>query len=359
MMRIAIAGTRGIPSSYGGFETLAERLALALYARGYQVAVIGNTGNTSDTWQGIRRIRTRFDKQDHPVLFYLESLWRTRKGYDRVLVCGVGGAPFYRLFRMREGRRITHVDGLEHLRAKFSALRKRYVRMAQATLRKRSDVIVSDSAAVTRYWKEQLNFTGDIHTIAYGADPVITADKGLLPEGLLPGAYYLVVARPVPENNLGMIVRGWLSSQSAKALVIVGSDGSEPLYDFVDEAQRSRIVFAGAIYDTSVLSALRFHAFAYLHGHSVGGTNPALVEAMAAAAFCICHDNPFNRETTLNLAVFFTDPSSLADALRETERLAPARLQSARMSLLQLAQERYGWERIVDQYMEMFELAGR
>lgn len=359
MKRIAIIGTRGIPAAYGGFETLAERLSLTLRQRGYDVTVIGNTGISGDQWQGVRRIRTRFNKQDHPVLFYLESLWRSRQGFDRVLVCGVGGAPFYFILPIRQGERITHVDGLEHLRSRFSKIKKWYVRQAQRILRNRAALIVSDSAAVTDYWKSTLHHRASISTIAYGADLVTDADRSLLPGPLRSGEYYLVVARPVPENNLAMIVQAWLASGSSKRLVIVGSDGSESFYDFLAQEQRERVDFLGSIYEPALLASLRFHAFAYVHGHSVGGTNPALVEAMAAGAYCLCHDNPFNRETTLGAAVYFSEADSLKNLINALDQTPASRRQEARMRLLQLAQEHYSWNRITDQYVEIFELANR
>jgi len=359
MMRIAIVGTRGIPAAYGGFETLAERLALGLHALGHQVTVLGNSGSGHDRWQGIKRIPTRFQKQDHPVLFYLESLRLSRQGFDRVLVCGVGGAPFYSLYPMKEGVRITHVDGLEHLRDKFSSVKKWYVRKAQRLLSRSSAPVVSDSAAVTAFWREELEHKGLLRTIMYGADIVTVADRSLLPESLVPGEYYLVVARPVPENNLAMIARAWSDSGTPKHLVIVGSTGKEMLYDLLSQADRERILFTGPVYDKMVLAALRFHAFAYLHGHSVGGTNPALVEAMATAAICLCHDNPFNRETTAGAAIYFSSDKELSSKLIELEQQSAGQRQAARLQMLQLAQERYSWERIVDQYLELFELAGR
>lgn len=357
-MRIAIVGTRGIPATYGGFETLAERLALGLQARGHAVTVLGNSGSANDRWQGINRIPTRFQKQDHPVLFYLESLRLSRQGFDRVLVCGVGGAPFYSFYPMKEGVRITHVDGLEHLRDKFSSMKKWYVRKAQRMLCRSSAPVVSDSEAVTSYWRDQLEHKGLLRTIMYGADIVTVADRSLLPEPLVPGEYYLVVARPVPENNLSLITRAWSDSGTRKHLVIVGSNGKEKLYDFLSQTERERILFTGPVYGKMVLAALRFHAFAYLHGHAVGGTNPALVEAMAAAAVCLCHDNPFNRETTAQLARYFSTARELSSKLIELELQSAGERQAMRLRLLQLAQERYSWERIVDQYMELFELAG-
>lgn len=355
-MKLAIVGSRGIPANYGGFETFAEEISHRLQAVGMDVTVVCQHSELQpDRSDNVNLVYSRYSKALNPLRFYLDSLRRKPAMTDFLLVCGVGGAVFYPLLNLKGCKLITHVDGREELRGKYSFLKKMYVRIAQSFAAKYSDHIIADSFAVRKYWMEKFNLpAGKVSAIEFGANFVEASDESILDElNLTAGNYFLVVCRMVPENNLEIILKGFMKSGSKLKLVLVG-DLSDNFGRSLKSYSSEKIIFLKAIYRKAALFTLRKNCFAYIHGHSVGGTNPSLLEAMAAGNICICHDNEFNRETTENLASYFSNEEELADRIKQATLLS----ENERINYAEIARKRisdyYNWERITDEYVELF-----
>jgi glycosyltransferase involved in cell wall biosynthesis len=355
-MKIAIIGSRGIPASYGGFETFAEELSLRLQKKGEEVSVVCQAAmNELSEYNGVALHYARFSKEQNPVQYYRDSL-RIASGYaDVILVCGVGGSIFYPLAGGRKPVIITHVDGREELRGKYSFLKKAYVRAAQWFAARFSGHLIADSFAVMEYWKKKYRVAEQkITTIEFGGDHLVPESGSQFQKfGLETGGYYLVVCRMVPENNVDVILAGFTASGSTRKLVFVGEPSGSYGKDLLRHAS-SQIIFLRGVYDKAALISLRKNCFAYIHGHSVGGTNPSLLESMAVGNICICHDNVYNRETTEGRLLYFTDSSSLAQRVCEAGMMSD----TDRSSLSAAAKDRvagyYNWDRITDLYFSLF-----
>jgi len=355
-MKIAIIGARGIPASYGGFETFAEEISIRLANETFDVTVICQDGNPKlDFYNKVQLRYSRFSKEKNPVKFYYDSLKMALGNYDITVVCGVGGALFYPFLKKSKGRIITHVDGREELRGKYSGQKKLYVRMAQTFAAKYSDHIVADSNAVKRHWQTKYALSENkISAIAFGAPNNISSDDTILSNiGLNRKTYYLVVCRMVPENNLEMILRGFISSESKSKLVLVGTLAGE-YGEQLKKYSSEQIMFIGSVYDKRKLFSLRTNCKAYLHGHSVGGTNPSLLESMAAGNVCICHDNEYNRETTDGEMIYFHNAEVLSEKIKEVENMDDAATKQFVSKGMMRISSSYNWEKITQQYVKLF-----
>ncbi len=356
-MRISLIGSRGIPARYGGFETFVQHLSEILSDAGHEVTVIGEKGSI-DAKINFGKIvvqESRYSKAAHPLLFYIDSLRMTSGTCDILLVCGVGGSLFYPLFRSKKTKIITNVDGLEHLRGKYSFLKKAFVRMSQRMARANSDILIADSEQVGKFWIESLASSSDkLRVISYGADPALPfRQEDLDTFGLLPSSYFLVIARLVPENHIREIIDGFLLSGSLKKLLIVGGLDQSAYVSKLFRKKDPRIIFTGAIYVKQVLDSLRKGAFAYIHGHSVGGTNPSLLEAMAASCLCICHDNFYNHEVTSSEQLYFRSSEELKLRIDESESMSGPERDRCQHAARNRAISDYSWKKIGDQYLKL------
>lgn len=347
MKRLTIIGSRGIPARYGGFETLAEHLARQLHGEKILITVIGEQPEV-EGFGGVYVRKTSFSKRRYPVLYYLESVFRAMWNTDVVLHLGVGGGPFLFLLRWMRIRVVTNVDGMEHQRAKYSALKKTYVRFAQAMTARWSDHLVADAEAVREYWMHRWNIPDNrITVIRYGAPVVKSAPR--IP--LLPAeSYYLLIARIVPENNIHLILDAFEKSGSVRSLVIIGNWMDSAYGMQLRQCADSRIILLDPVYDTEAVQSYRFHCFTYLHGHSVGGTNPTLVEALGCGCLTVCYDNVFNRETTHQSGWFFQDVESLVSIFRQLDTLDDSTRNRFRETSYALAESWYAWETVATTY---------
>jgi glycosyltransferase involved in cell wall biosynthesis len=357
--RIAIIGTRGIPAGYGGFETFAEELARRLVERGLEVLVVGdvNLNYESNIFLGISIAKTKYSKPKNPLGFYRESLNAAKTfNSDFILVCGVGGSlliPFY-----SSARRTIAVnpDGLGFKRDKYNRLKKAlfYSQYLLASLM--SPHLVCDSIGIKEYYKKYFFRKNRIHVIEYGTyiNPFLESVSILeyftkYHIKFSPQEYHLVVARLEPENNVKMIVDGYKMSNAIYPLVIVGSLNT-PHSKVLIQNTSSKIHWIGGIYEREKLQLLRVGCRSYWHGHSVGGTNPSLLEAMGSANLCACHDNVFNREVIGTNGLFFDNDKSVAALFNLIEIDNFAELKKG---VLKRTMEHYSWERITDLYVKL------
>ncbi|MGE2735304.1 glycosyltransferase [Mycolicibacterium vaccae] len=359
---VAIIGTRGYPSYYGGFETLVRRLAPALSERGWAVTVYGRPGT----------VRRHDDERDPRVLsittagvetkslstlsYGLTSAWHASRHRPSVaLVVNVANGFWLPLLKRRGVPTVVNVDGIEWERAKWGpAAKQAFMYGAQMTARY-ADHLVFDSLEIARRW--EAGFCRDGQFISYGGtEPVVSEPDGRFP----PHRYALMVARFVPENTVAEFLCAAERLSQRHHVVIVGSSGYGGVLD--DTARRlaqgnERIHWLGHVSDDTKLFSLWQRAGVYFHGHSVGGTNPALVQAMACGAPTVARDTVYNREV-LGEAGRYVDPhpDKIAAALEEVldDASVQARMGSAARTRQQTC---YTWELVCSRYSEALDAA--
>jgi glycosyltransferase involved in cell wall biosynthesis len=357
-MKIAILGTRGIPSHYGGFETFAEQLATRLVERGHEVTVYceAGDGDQLDSYHGVRLsyVASPHVSSLSTILFDLRCLWEARKSYDVIYMLGYGSAVFCFLPRIWGTEVWINMDGIEWARAKWGFAARAYFRAMEAIAMWTANCVIADAENIRRHLVRRHARLPKCHVIAYGSNvPRVEPDLEEISKWhLQPNEYYLVVARLEPENNVQEIIAGYRASGSRRTLVIVGNHLTQTAYvKQITSVAGEGVLFVGGIYDPAVLQSIRFYARAYLHGHSVGGTNPSLLEAMACRNLVIAHDNPFNREVLDDCGMFFSTPKELSTIIRMLEE-DHDRFARIRDSALRRVTESYNWDRVADQYCE-------
>lgn len=358
-MRIAIIGTHGIPVKYGGFETFAEHLSLLLNSKGYDVYVTCNKGSyDSDKYLGISLHFLSYAKYESPFRFYFQGILWGMKNTDIIIVTGSGGAIFYPLLRLfKKSIILTNTDGIENKRDKYGFLAKTYARIAELSAVLFSDIVIADSMAIKQHLEckyKLINKT--IRVIEYGAYENNLYDSNVLKiHNIQINKFFLIVARLEPENNIKMMIEGYLNSKIDNPLIVVGNiKETKFVKDLVKKYSSVRIRFIGGIYNPNELASLRYACKAYLHGHSVGGTNPSLLEAMANSNIIIAHDNPFNREVTYNKQLYFSNSNQLTVILDTFNQLDSQNINSFKNESVKRIREYYTWENIANKYISVF-----
>lgn len=329
-MRIAMLGTRGVPASYGGFETAVEEIGARLVAGGHDVTVFGDrTDPRVAEHLGMRVVHV----PSFP-LKQLETLSRTGIATvmalagakpDMAFVFNAANAPYVSLLRARGIPVAVHVDGLEWQRAKWGGAGRAYYRWAEQRSVRTADALIADAPGIAEYYATE--FGAPTEMIRYGA-PLLQrgATAPLEAVGLEPERFHLAVARFEPENHVLEIVEGYRASAARLPLAVVGSAPYSAEYTRAVRAAAAgddRIRLLGGVWDQELLDALYAHAYAYVHGHSVGGTNPSLLRAMGAGTATIAWDVGFNREVLDDDAWCFDSPASLATILAQVESDEP------------------------------------
>lgn len=358
-LRIAMIGTRGVPAAYGGFETAVEEVGRRLVERGHAVAVYGReTGDGADYHLGMRRVTLPSVRQksletlSHTALSTLHAVTRARP--DVAFVFNAANAPFLPLLRARGIPTALHMDGLEWRRSKWGPRGQAYYRWAEQFGVRWADALIADAPGIADYYRHQFDVPTEL--IRYGAPILDSApEDGVRELGLTPGGYHLVVARFEPENHVLEIVEGYQQSAATKPLVVVGSAPYAAEYSRrIDEAAAGdpRIRFLGGVYDQDLLDALYFHAYTYVHGHSVGGTNPSLLRAMGAGTAVIAYDVGFNREVLDGEGWFFADPAAAADAIETAESRLEA-VAAAANSGRRRTRDLFTWDAVAAAYEDL------
>jgi len=359
-MRIVMLGTRGVPAHYGGFETAIEEIGQRLVASGHEVVVYcrgaedpGQTEYLGMTLVHLPALKRRsLETLSHTAASLLHLLRASRP--DVAIVFNAANAPFLPALRLRRIPVAVHVDGLEWKRAKWGGAGRFYYRAVESLAVRWADTLIADAQGIADYYEDE--FGAPTELLAYGAPIQVDPHSDRVAEqGLTAGGYHLVVARFEPENHVAEIVTGYHASQARLPLVVVGS---APYADEYTARIRGiadrdpRITLLGAVWDQELLDQLYAHAATYLHGHSVGGTNPSLLRAMGAAAPVIALDVVFNREVLGTHGEFFSGPEDLAERLVAAES-APM-LQRDRGQLLRTrAATDYQWLEISSGYEAM------
>jgi glycosyltransferase involved in cell wall biosynthesis len=355
-----------VPARYGGFETAVEEVGGRLAAAGHEVTVYcRGERHPEREYLGMRLVHLPAlrlkvaETLSHTGLSVLHAAARriARRGPDVALVFNAANAPVLPMLRALRIPVATHVDGLEWKRAKWSGLGKRYYRTAESLAVRWSDALIADARGIEDYYRERFGATSVF--IPYGAPILTEPDNAKLAEaGYEPGGYHLVVARFEPENHVHLAVEGYRRSRARRPLVVVGS---APYSDAYTARVRElagddpRISFLGGVWDQDLLDALYAGALTYVHGHSVGGTNPSLLRAMGAGAPVVAFDVNFNREVLgEDAGRFFTDAQDLAAEIEAAEN-APGAAADRGAAAAKRAAERYVWDDVAADYERLCE----
>jgi glycosyltransferase involved in cell wall biosynthesis len=355
-MQLMILGCRGIPARHGGFETFTQDLARFLVARGHEVTVYCQVATdqkpSEDEWEGIHRVN--IPAADNP-LGTIQFDWTSNRHASGqpgvVLTLGYNTAVFGLLYRLHHVPNVINMDGIEWKRAKWSPPQRLWLCFNEWVGTRLGNHLVADHPEIANHLARHTP-RRKITMIPYGADTVNEQSVAPLEQfGLRTKEYYILIARPEPENSLLEIVQGHVASGVSTPLLVLGDYTSQP-NDYkraVQQAAGANARFPGAIYDRKVLGALRFHARAYLHGHQVGGTNPSLVEALAAGNAIIAHDNRFSRWVAEDAALYFDGPEKLSEIFRTLEN-APRELAELERNSTRRHQERFTQEKVLSAY---------
>ena len=328
--KLAIVGIVGVPANYGGFETLVEYL-LDLLPRFYDITIYCQSNSypeKMDTYKGAKLEYLDLKANGvQSVIYDSISLWKSIKGFDYILVLGVSGAitiPFIRPFT--SAKIITHIDGLEWKRDKWGAFAKRFLKFSESLAVRYSDAIISDNKHIYDYVLEE--YGKESHLIAYGANHVTPVDTSLYQKkySFINEPYIFTVCRIEPENNIEL------------QLKVFSENDLSILYN--------------PIYTSAELNVLRSNCHYYLHGHSAGGTNPSLVEAMYLALPIIAFGVNYNRETTFNRGIYFADAEELLELLKCLDTFDRDLISK---DMYKLARKNYSWKAINKKYVNMLE----
>lgn len=350
---VAVIGTRGYPSFYGGFETAVRRVAPALAGRGWRVTVYGRKQGVRDDADADPRVRSVLTPGVDSAALSTLTFGLTAVLHalvtkpDVALVMNVANGYWLPLLKLRGIPTVVNVDGIEWERDKWSRLGKLVFRLGARLTARFADELVFDAQAIGDYWERHFGRAGTF--IPYGGDPSEVLD---LEPDLKPGRYVLLVARFVPENTVAEFLAAapLIIERHDLDVVLVGSaPEGDPLQDAATRLATTfpRVHQLGHLSDDRRLFALWQHAGAYFHGHTVGGTNPALVQAMALGAHIVARDTVYNREVLGEAGVFCgSDAESIATAVGRVLEGG----ESLRELAVRRSRERYTWDLVVDRY---------
>ncbi|MFA4852607.1 MAG: DUF1972 domain-containing protein [Bacteroidales bacterium] len=359
MKRIAIIGTRGVPAKHGGFETFAEEIATKLVKKGLSVTVCCDKNSYHEnTFNGIDLVYLSVTKSENPLKYYYEGIKWGVKNSDILLITGTGGSFFYFLNFRKKKIIITNTDGVESKRSKWSFIRRLFVKLTEILAVKFSNIIIADSIAIKNYLcLKYYSIENKIKIIEYGAYINKNINNEILQKHkIFHNQYYLVVSRLEPENNIKMIVEGFDSANTNMPLIIVGNllDTKHIKYLYA-KYNSNRVRFIGGIYNKNELASLRFSCKAYIHGHSIGGTNPSLLEAMGSGNLIICHNNVFNKEVTDNSQLYFLSAKECKQKIEFVEQLKESEINAYKEKAINRIENYYNWDIIANKYIDLFQ----
>jgi len=355
-LKIALIGTRGVPAKYGGFETCAEEIGRRLVEKGHHVTVYCRKSyyeDRHDTYFGMKLVHLpnlkskSLDTMSHTFL----SAWHClAQDFDICAVFNAANSLFVLPLRVKGKKILLNPDGLEWKRTKWGFLGRSFYRISEKAAALVANRLVSDSRGIQEHYRKEHHAESD--EIAYGAyvkdtkPGLVLADMGLEKEG-----YFLQITRFEPENYPLLTIRAFKRLDTKKKLVLVGGNpyGTEYTRKIQKEA-RDEIILPGFIYDKQRLDELWCNCLAYVHGNSVGGTNPALLQAMACGNFVMAFNNIFNQDVLKDCGVYYpAEEKALAEKMQWTLDHQEG-LSSYRTKALNRIEKHYSWDHIADEY---------
>ena len=361
-MKIGIIGTRGIPNQYGGFEQFAQYLSAGLAAKGHEVYVYNSSLHSykEKMYGNVHLIHCK-DWENKigtagQFVYDLNCINDSRKrNFDALLHLGYTSDS---LWYWRWPQKTTHtmnMDGMEWKRSKYGMLTKRFLKWAESLAVKHADSLIADSTGIQQHLSD--NYYKPAVYIPYGATIFAAPDETLLSQfDIQPKSYSLLMARMEPENNIEMVIKGYLSSEERNVLLVIGSTANKYGSSLVKKYTDKRIRFAGSVYDQLLVNNLRYYSTIYFHGHSVGGTNPSLLEAMACGCRIIAHDNIFNKAILKTDAEYFLAEDNIATILNKN--VNEAEILEKKDANFEKVRTQFSWQKIIDDYETVLSSAG-
>jgi glycosyltransferase involved in cell wall biosynthesis len=358
-MKIGILGSRGIPNHYGGFEQFAEHLSLGLLKLDAEVWVYNSHSHPfkENNYEGVNIIHCNDPENSvgaiGQFIYDFNCIRDSRKrGFDVLLQLGYTSSSVW--FRMlpKKTTIITNMDGIEWKRSKYSVNVRKFLKYAEKLAVKSSRQLVADSEAIKDYLDEKYKVNSVF--IPYGAEVFSNPNPSSLNQyDLNPEEFFLLIARMQPDNHVEEIIKGVLDSETKFPLVVVGNMKNKFGEYLIRKYTSDQIRFVGGIFDKTLLNQLRFFSKIYFHGHSAGGTNPSLLEAMAASALICAHDNPFNQ------SVLGADASYFQTEVEITKLINMGFTKSMEMQWivnnLEKIKNKYSWDKIIQSYFNLFQ----
>lgn len=355
--KIAIVGTQGIPSQYGGFETLVEYLADFLSEK-FEITIFCSAKvykTRLSEYKGCKLEFIPFHANGiQSIPFDILSIIKSRKRFDKVLILGASGGVIMPFLRGSRDKFILNFGGLDWKRAKWGFFTQKFLKLSESLAIKNSTYLISDNKGIQEYIKNKYN--RDSIMIAYGGEQVLSIKPNAndyIKYSFLKEPYAFSVARIQPDNNINMILEAFVNN-TPMPIVFVGNWKSSKYGLATKEifSTYKNIILLDAIYDQQELDLLRSNCAVYIHGHSAGGTNPSLVEAMNLGLLIFAFSSGFNEFTTENKARYFASSVDLQQILKNTKQMELIGIGSDMKSI---AKERYQWKIITDKYSEIFE----
>ncbi|OMP32706.1 glycosyl transferase family 1 [Mangrovimonas sp. DI 80] len=358
-MRLAILGTRGVPNNHGGFEQFAEYFSLYMAKKGHDVSVFNSHTHPyqSQEWNGVKIIHMN-DPEDRVgtigQFFYdLNCINYCRKvHFDVILQLGYTSSSIWRKLLPKKSLIITNMDGLEWKRSKYKKPVRKFLKYAENLAVKSSDYLVSDSIGIQDYIREK--YDKESKYIAYGADVFEEPNFEILDlYNVKPFCYNMLVARFEPENNIEAILDGVSLSRRKEIFLVIGKHNINKFGSYLKNKYKNHehIKFIGGVYNLEHLNNLRYYSRFYFHGHSVGGTNPSLLEAMASGALIVANDNVFNKSILKENALYFQDHKDVLNII-ETENIFDRNKENFKKNNFNEVKMNFNWDLINFQYEE-------
>jgi len=359
-MKIAILGTRGIPNYYGGFEQFAEFFSVYLAQKGHEVYVYNSHNHKYQEaeFNGVHIIH-QYDPEYAigtfgQFIYDLNCILDSRKRkFDLILQLGYTSSSVWFFLMPKKSIIVTNMDGIEWKRSKYARPVQQFLKFAERLAAITSDYLVSDSLGIKSFL--QIRYGKESTYIAYGAHPFYEANPSILQEyQVTENGYNMIMARFEPENNLDMVLEGVAQNGDDTTPILVVGNHNTKYGSYLKNkfAAYPHIRFMGGIYNITHLNSLRYYSNLYFHGHSVGGTNPSLLEAMASQALIAAHNNDFNRSILKEHAFYFNSPTEVKNILQKVKKSDNLAKVSSNLKAIE---EEFNWDKINGAYLQLFE----
>jgi glycosyltransferase involved in cell wall biosynthesis len=358
-MKIGILGTRGIPNNYGGFEQFAEFFSIHAAQVGHSVSVYTphNHSYKETTFEKVNLIKC-YDPEYKigtagQFIYDLNCILDARKrNFDIILQLGYTSSAFWYDLHPKHSIVITNMDGLEWRRSKYNKPTQKLLKIAEKWAATKSDYLISDSIGVQEYLLKTHNKQSEY--IAYGANNFDAPDENILNIFQVEKHHFsMIMARFEPENNLEMVLQGVAASENKQPILVIGNHETKYGENLKSKFSTcKKIQFLGPMYNQNHLDNLRYFSNLYFHGHSVGGTNPSLLEAMGSQALVIAHNNSFNKGVLQNNAYYFStadEVKKISDTIKKMDNLQMVQKN------FELIENEFNWDKINGEYLQLFE----
>jgi len=357
-MKVGIFGSRGIPNHYGGFEQFAGYLSVGLVERGVDVWVYNSHNHPykEQQWNGVNIIRC-YDPEvtigvPGQFVYDFNCIMDSRKrDFDILLQLGYTSSSIWHHLLPPEAKIVTNMDGLEWKRSKYNKSVQWFLKYAEKLAVRSSNLVIADSEVISDYLLKTYQVQSTF--IPYGADIFDKPEPCLIEQyGVLPRQYYLVIARMQPDNHIEEVIRGVIKSDNNFPLLIIGNTANSYGKFLEKQYSSGQIRFLGSMFEKERLNQLRYFSRLYFHGHSAGGTNPSLLEAMAAAAPVCAHDNPFSRSVLGDNAFYFNNDSGITEILNNEPN--NDLIDAFRAKNIERIKTKYVWSQVISDYYNAF-----